>query len=325
MVKGTNNARLGPSGAELILKAAEWGVLSSTSDRDWRTFTAVLLLLDGWGHGRVSYQSLAAVLGCSAEEAAERLQASVAIRVRGEPILWLLMEPSEKSDSAGGPAEVSVWLNYWLFLDQDGFDALQPVFRYAANCFGRPLASLEIQALVRWGQDYGLDPLVISELLYRFVELRGKKHWKYLDAVARGWHDEGIRSMEDLRAHLDQDHTFRARYNRILKALNPGRLLMSAEREMIKKWSGDWGFSDEVILRSCEAAAGSQNPLKRVDRILDQWNKAGVRTVADADRERDKIKQRWESLQSRRGEKKPRDEGLRDLTNPKKYDDIMDW
>lgn len=261
-------------GLRWLRGALDAGLLRTLSDREWRTLSALLLCFDGSGHCRMPYRTLAVQLNEETDAAAQRLRDLAAARVRGEPVIWLVDEPVNQS-------EISVWLNHNLVSTHSS--DLGPVFHYAEQVMGRPLSNAEIQAMWQWHGEYGLEREVIVELLEECYH-RDKKHLRYLDAVARRWYDEGVRSLADLQKRREQHRDWNSKYGRIVNHLRLGRSLTGPEMSLVRKWVQEWAFSDEVILQACDAAVGSTRPLLYVNKVLEQWHAQGVRTVADAQR-----------------------------------------
>lgn len=268
-------------GLELIYRSLDSGVLASLSDRDWRTLSGVLSFFKSTNPDidrcLINYAELGMRLRTGADEARQRLLDLTEARIREEPIVWVVEEDS-------GP--VTVWLNYWWFGSATGAEAsdLGPVIHYYRKVLGRSvLSSSEIEAVRRWRDEYGFAREVIVELLEECYQ-RGVKHLKYFEAVARAWHDDGVKTLGDLQGRRSGDRELLARYSRLLNYLRIGRNPTEPEKRLIRKWTKDWGFSDEVIRRACDESSGSSNPMKLVDRILDAWQERGVRTVADAEK-----------------------------------------
>jgi len=106
---------------------------------------------------------------------------------------------------------------------------------------------------------------------------------RYLEKTALNWHEIGIRSVEDARAHLAAftNDTFA-----VMKAFKinnrwPGK----KEREMINKWFIERKFSRELVLEACIRTVNAiEKPsFEYADRILQKWEKAGVLNLEDVE------------------------------------------
>ena len=69
-----------------------------------------------------------------------------------------------------------------------------------------------------------------------------------------------------------------------MKALGiKGRNLVELETAMIQKWTEAFGFSLDIVEEACARtiSATHQPSFEYTDRILTNWHKAGVKTLAD--------------------------------------------
>ena len=123
-----------------------------------------------------------------------------------------------------------------------------------------------------------------SELLEYLVEYcvqNGHTSVRYIEAVARNWHEKGIHTAQEAK-------DFSAAYNRdsfaVMKAFGlNSRKPAAPEQKLINKWFRDYGFSRELVLEACNRTITSiHNPsFEYADKILTEWKKAGIRTMAD--------------------------------------------
>ena len=112
----------------------------------------------------------------------------------------------------------------------------------------------------------------------------GSPSLKYLDAVAAGWFSEGISS-------ADQAQEYSAFRNSLVTGIMKAFGLKSRrdpnpdELELIRRWTKEYGFSKEMILRACTKTAAnvSTNQFSYAEGILSSWFKEGIRTPAEAD------------------------------------------
>jgi len=180
-------------------------------------------------------------------------------------------------------------------------DNLQKVYRYAEKLLGRPLTISEIEAYRRWHEEYGLPLPVIVALLEEAYVKRDKKHLGYVETIARAWYDRGVRSMDDVDRVLREHQMLMNRYGRIIRYLNLDRLLTVPEQELLQKWSQEWGFSDDVIMKACSTVVNTNRPnFAYIDRVLQRWYQSGVRTVEDAERAMEEVAAAKDSAAARR-------------------------
>ena len=123
-----------------------------------------------------------------------------------------------------------------------------------------------------------------SELLEYLVEYcvqNGHISVRYMETVAMSWHEKGIRTALEAK-------DYSASYNRdsfaVMKAFGVNNRKPAApEQKLMDKWFRDYGFSREVVLEACSRTITAiHNPsFQYADKILSDWQKAGVRGLAD--------------------------------------------
>ena len=123
-----------------------------------------------------------------------------------------------------------------------------------------------------------------SELLEYLVEYcvqNGHISVRYMETVAMSWHEKGIRTALEAK-------DYSASYNRdsfaVMKAFGiNNRKPAAPEQKLMDKWFRDYGFSREVVLEACNRTITAiHNPsFQYADKILSDWQKAGVRGLAD--------------------------------------------
>ena len=123
-----------------------------------------------------------------------------------------------------------------------------------------------------------------SELLEYLVEYcvqNGHITVRYMETVAMSWHEKGIRTALEAKDYC-------ASYNRdsfaVMKAFGiNSRKPAAPEQKLMDKWFRDYGFSREVVLEACSRTITAiHNPsFQYADKILSDWQKAGVRGLAD--------------------------------------------
>ena len=123
-----------------------------------------------------------------------------------------------------------------------------------------------------------------SELLEYLVEYcvqNGHISVRYMETVAMSWHEKGIRTALEAK-------DYSASYNRdsfaVMKAFGiNNRKPAAPEQKLMDKWFRDYGSSREVVLEACSRTITAiHNPsFQYADKILSDWQKAGVRGLAD--------------------------------------------
>lgn len=123
-----------------------------------------------------------------------------------------------------------------------------------------------------------------SELLEYLVEYcvqNGHTSLRYLETVAINWHEKGIVTAAQAR-------DFGAAYTKdafaVMKAFGLNdRKPAPAEQKLMERWFKEYGFSREVVLEACNRTITAiHNPsFQYTDKILTDWQKAGVKSLED--------------------------------------------
>lgn len=157
-----------------------------------------------------------------------------------------------------------------------------PAIHTAEQMLGRLLSSHEMNDIMDWMETYGFDIPMVQAVIQE-GKSSGVIRMNYLNQIARQWAEEGLRTPDDVEAHKQRSRKLNARHRSVVQYLGIQRPLTGAEQTLLDKWSDEWGFSNEVIIRACAETHGAKNPLQYMNRILERWRDLGVRTVADAE------------------------------------------
>lgn len=149
--------------------------------------------------------------------------------------------------------------------------------------FGKPVSQADVQSLLHIYDNLGFDT-DLFEYLIEYCTTLGKKSCRYMEAVANGWYQDGIRTKRQAK---EQYGTMTSTARMVYKALGIKRNVPTAiELEFFSTWTKDFGFSEDIIQCACERAIlHSNNPnIKYVNGILEDWNRNNVQTRADIEK-----------------------------------------
>lgn len=155
--------------------------------------------------------------------------------------------------------------------------ALSDMRSHAEMLLNRPLSLSDMNILYDLYGDLGLPPEVILMIVEHCVSL-DKRSMRYVRSVAESWADAGIRTMEQVSAHLASmeaaDRTKR-RFKKLLKFYN--RDFSDTEVHYLKRWSGDLALSDDLIKEAYEKTVMQTGKVsfKYMDAILTDWHENG--------------------------------------------------
>lgn len=150
----------------------------------------------------------------------------------------------------------------------------------AEQYIGRTLSPSDVETLT-----YFYDTLQFSvdltEYLIEYCVENGHRSMHYIKSVAIAWSDAGITTVSEAR----KSASF---YNRdcsaVLKAFGiTGRMAASVEMDFVKKWTGQYGFTIDIIVEACSRTVSAihQASFEYADRILTNWHQKGVHYLAD--------------------------------------------
>lgn len=134
---------------------------------------------------------------------------------------------------------------------------------------------------------YWLDELHFStdlvEYLVEYCITKGHSSLRYMNKVALGWADSGIKTVDQAK---DDAAAHSQIYYSVMKALGiTGRNLVDSEVSLINKWVGEYGFDIELVKAACSKTISAiQKPsFEYTDSILANWRKKDVHTLKDVE------------------------------------------
>lgn len=134
---------------------------------------------------------------------------------------------------------------------------------------------------------YWLDELHFStdlvEYLVEYCITKGHSSLRYMNKVALGWADAGIKTVDQAK---DDAAAHSQIYYSVMKALGiTGRNLVDSEVSLINKWVGEYGFDIELVKAACSKTISAiQKPsFEYTDSILTNWRKKDVHTLKDVE------------------------------------------
>jgi len=160
---------------------------------------------------------------------------------------------------------------------------LQELMRILGETGGKP--TLEYESLYRkWTGvfGYGMDMLTAAAKL---LATRGKLPLPYMDEILTDWYNNRMQSPREAERLIATQKAQDGRVAAVLSATGRPCVVTDAHRRAYVKWSGEWGFSHDAILLAAEISSLSDNPYRYLNSVLTSWHNAGVRTLADAQRE----------------------------------------
>lgn len=157
---------------------------------------------------------------------------------------------------------------------------MKQLFFIAEQYLQRPLTSSEQSDFI-----YYYDTLQFSadliEYLLEYCISKGSPSRHYIRKVALSWADEGISTVMQAK---QESNLYNKNYFTIFNAFGiKGRNPVASELEIMGSWLREFSFSMDIILEACRRTVAQihQPSFQYADKILRQWHKKGVKTLAD--------------------------------------------
>ena len=144
------------------------------------------------------------------------------------------------------------------------------------------LSSTDTNMVLYWLDELHFSPDLV-EYLVEYCITKGHSSLRYMNKVALGWADAGIKTVDQAK---DDAAAHSQIYYSVMKALGiTGRNLVDSEVSLINKWVGEYGFDIELVKAACSKTISAiQKPsFEYTDSILANWKKKDVHTLKDVE------------------------------------------
>lgn len=150
----------------------------------------------------------------------------------------------------------------------------------AQKYMGKTLNETETNTIL-----YFYDTLELSadliEYLLEYCASNNKKSFRYIEKTGIAWHEAGISTPSQAREYIS---SFSRTYFSVLKAFGiSGRKPAPAEKELIDKWTNQYGFHLDIIVEACNRTINTihQPSFQYADSILKRWKNKNVHSMID--------------------------------------------
>lgn len=191
-------------------------------------------------------------------------------------------------------------------------EAFKDLFQEAQQKLGKTIGYEGQSILIMLHDTYDL-PVEVILMLLEYAKSKGKTGYKYIASVGREWSEKEIDSLESAEAYIREQDTTDALWTQFrdftgAKNRNP----TAKQKRFLTMWSKDLGFSAEMIALAYEICIDNTNrlSLEYMDRVLQSWQKSGVRTPADAERARQKWSEQHFAQKGRKTQKEQKSESV---------------
>lgn len=157
---------------------------------------------------------------------------------------------------------------------------LKSLLFIAEQYLGKTLSRTDVDAITYFYDGLGLSADLIEYLIESCVE-NGHKSMHYIQKVALSWSDANIKTVAQAKESS-------ANYNKncytVLNAFGiKGRGPVAAEVSYVEKWTGEFGFSLDIIKEACSRTISvtHQPSFEYTDSILTKWFEKDVHHLSD--------------------------------------------
>ena len=179
----------------------------------------------------------------------------------------------------------------------------------AQRVLGRTISHAEQEMLVNMVQYYGLKVEVILMILefYRSEKQRGKAIGiSYVNAMAKNWADEGINSITDAEAKLQDIARSDRLWNEIVAITGiRHRRPTAKQREMVDDWFKDFDVAMITLAADIMKENTAEPSLAYVNKILKQWKKKNITSPAQVKAEQEAFEKSKSDKKSDKLKRKP--------------------
>lgn len=145
---------------------------------------------------------------------------------------------------------------------------------------GHPLSRSDLAKIRYFHEDLGFSCSLI-EYLIEYCVSGGHTDMRYIEAVARRWSEQGIRTVDEAKAESEM---YRTSSFAIMKELGlGGRSPVPGEMQYIRKWVRSYGFPTEIICEACRRTMMNIHvpSFEYTDSILLSWKEAGYSSLEE--------------------------------------------
>lgn len=151
---------------------------------------------------------------------------------------------------------------------------------------GKPLSPADIKSIMFINEVLSFNTELIEYLVEHCIE-DGKKSFRYIEKVARTWHDNSVSNVKEAKALVDGFSSKEVYDVFNAFSIKAGSRKPSAkEAAFVMKWINDFAFSMDIISRACEITIDKTHSVsfEYADAILTDWHKNGVKHLSDAEK-----------------------------------------
>ena len=156
-------------------------------------------------------------------------------------------------------------------------EEMKTMFSDIEKILGRTLNSNEVRQISSWTSDYQATPELVAYCFeYCFNKKKSSLKMNYVEAVIKGWVEQGLRTAVDVEKYLSEQDKKQYLYKRVFRALGFNRNSTEEEKRIMNRWFEEMGFTIDKVLEACSKTAGISSPnINYVNKVLENWREEG--------------------------------------------------
>lgn len=144
----------------------------------------------------------------------------------------------------------------------------------------RIMHSNELYMYLHFLEETHMEPQALLMIAKFCVERKGTNvRSQYVLTVARNWYQLGCTTLADAEARILEADSVSEELRTVFRALKKTAAPDIDDRQLYTKWTRNWGFSPEAIVRAAKTV--KRGGMERLDEVLDGFFRAGVFTEQD--------------------------------------------
>jgi len=106
-----------------------------------------------------------------------------------------------------------------------------------------------------------------------------------VDSYLQDWRRRGLTTADAVRADSARTRMLNGQLREIYAAAGMEKRPNAPDRDLLCRWVGEMGMTQELIVQAAEYARGAGSPMMLIGRILRDWSRAGIATTEAARQE----------------------------------------
>lgn len=187
------------------------------------------------------------------------------------------------SANLGNTAQAAVMTADSGFTTEDlNFAQLVKQLEQRLGCF---LTMKDKQSLQEVAQRYSWSNRMLGEIYEVYYRNQRKYYeFRFFCQMAYG---AGVQDSESLQRFLDGLNTTVYKTSEVLRALGKRNNPSEPQKELYLKWTVQWKFTHEMVLRAVKETVSADNPsFKYIDAILKDWQEKGIMSPEQLEKEK---------------------------------------